>query len=281
MKSYRYISNDADLDRMVSSLESAPRPEVAVDIEAELNLHVYGERFCLLQLYDGSHTAVVDPFGVSVRAIEGVLGNRSITKLVYDAAGDRALLYKLHGFLMVRLVDLKPAVEILGMEKQGLDSVLEEVLGVTPPASKKRWQQYNWTKRPIKPEAIDYAVRDVLYLFDLRDELFRRLEADGRMGEYWKENARREDIVPDTERRPGVFRSRRFQRLSKGGKSKFERLYEIRDEYARRLDLPPNSVLPNTDLFALSAGKIALADVRPNRRVPRGVFSEMKSKMAQ
>lgn len=293
MQTYQHISDDSAFNRYLAtaasgreggptppSLGSAePKPVIAADIEGESNLHHYGERFCLLQLYDGNRPAVVDPMSVSIDPIKSFLESASIGKLFYDAASDRTLLYKTHRILLRGTIDLKVAVELLDMKKQGLDSVLQEALGVEPPASKKKFQQYNWTKRPIAEEAIDYALRDVLSLFELEEELFRRLEAAGKVDEFAAENARRDAIVPDLNRKPGVLRSRRFERLSKRRQREFERLYKIREIYAERLDMPPNSVVANNDLFAMAAGTLALADLRPNRRVPGRIFEELRTEM--
>lgn len=268
-------------DSEASGGEPASTAPIAADIEAELNLHVYGERFCLLQLFDGTRAAVVDPMSVSMDRIKSFLESPRIPKIFYDAASDRTLLYKSHRILLRGTVDLKVAVELLEMKKQGLDSVLESILGIEPPASKKRFQQYDWTKRPIRPEAIDYALRDVISLFRLRDELFARLAEAGLTGEFERENARRDEIVPDLNRKPGVLRSRRFERMSKGRQREFARLYEIRERYAERLDMPPNSVLSNNDLFSVAAGKLQLDDVRPNRRVPRREFDAMRREMTE
>lgn len=270
---------DGDLPPDETIGEAELRP-VAADIEAELNLHHYGERFCLLQLYDGRRAAIVDPLSVSVERIKAFLESRRVPKLFYDAASDRTLLYKTHRILLRGTVDLKVAVELLEMKKQGLDSVLESTLGLEPPASKKKYQQYDWTRRPIRREAIEYALRDVLYLYRLRDELFRRLAEQGLSREFVEENARRDAIVPDLNRKPGVLRSRRYERLSKRRQREFARLYDIRERYAERLDLPPNSVLSNNDLFAVAAEKLSFADLRPNRRVPPAEFDAMRREMA-
>ncbi len=65
---------------------------MAADLEAEMNLHIYGEHFCLLQLYDGSRPAIVDPKSVSIDKIKAFLEDPAITKIFYDAASDRGLL---------------------------------------------------------------------------------------------------------------------------------------------------------------------------------------------
>lgn len=291
MPHYDYLRDDQSFDGYMARMSGGPgRADtgaagrdpvyVATDIEAEMNLHVYGERFCLLQVFDGNRPAVVDPFSVSIAKIRNFFEDPVVIKICYDAAADRSLLYKAHGILLKGIIDLKPAVEILGLAKQGLDSVLTEILGLEPETGKSRFQQYNWTRRPIRPDALDYALRDVLYLFRLKDELFARLEGAGKMADYLQENARREGIVPDVERLPGVFRTRRFERLPKSAQQEFHRIYDLRERLAERLDLPPHLVLAKDDLFALAAGTLAASALRRPGRVSESDFEALRRQIA-
>ncbi len=279
MSTYTYVQNDDQFVACLKRMRARGVQAIAMDLEGEFNLHVYGERFCLLQLFDGEEEVVVDPFTTSVQAIGKLLENPAIEKITYDSASDRLLLAKAHGIAMRSIVDLKPAVEILGLEKQDLKSVLAEMLGMRDVGSKKKFQQYNWTRRPVDPEALAYAARDVRHLFDLRDALFAKLEAAGGMDEYLEENRRRQEKEPDVDREPGLFRSNRFGRLRRDEKQEFRRLFEIRDRFARELDLPPNSVVANNDLFALATGQITPADLRGNRRLPDRALRAIRSEM--
>ena len=279
MSTHTYVQNDDQFVACLERMRARGVQAIAMDLEGEFNLHVYGERFCLLQLFDGEEEVVVDPFTTSVQAIGKLLENPAIEKITYDSASDRLLLAKAHGIAMRSIVDLKPAVEILGLEKQDLKSVLAEMLGMRDVGSKKKFQQYNWTRRPVDPEALAYAARDVRHLFDLRDALFAKLEAAGGMDEYLEENRRREEKEPDVDREPGLFRSNRFGRLRRDEKQEFRRLFEIRDRFARELDLPPNSVVANNDLFALATGQITPADLRGNRRLPDRALRAIRSEM--
>ncbi len=279
MSTHTYVQNDDQFVACLERMRARGVQAIAMDLEGEFNLHVYGERFCLLQLFDGEEEVVVDPFTTSVQAIGKLLENPAIEKITYDSASDRLLLAKAHGIAMRSIVDLKPAVEILGLEKQDLKSVLAEMLGMRDVGSKKKFQQYNWTRRPVDPEALAYAARDVRHLFDLRDALFARLEAAGGMDEYLEENRRRQEKEPDVDREPGLFRSNRFGRLRRDEKQEFRRLFEIRDRFARELDLPPNSVVANNDLFALATGQITPADLRGNRRLPDRALRAIRSEM--
>ena len=229
-----------------------------------------------MQLFDGTEGAVIDPFTVSIGLIKELLEDEAIEKVTYDSASDRLLLAKAHGVSVNAIVDLRPAVEILEFEKQDLTSVLAHALGVHGGGSKKRFQRYNWTRRPLDPEAVRYAVRDVRHLFALKDVLFQMLSQVELMDRYLKENRRRQDRVPDVHRKPGLFRSSRYERLDRDQKRELKRIYDIREQYARELDLPPNTVLENTDLFGLVCGEIGPAEMRTNRRVPERVFRALQ-----
>lgn len=279
MSTYTYVQNDAQFAACLERMRARGVQAIAMDLEGEFNLHVYGERLCLLQLFDGEEEVVVDPFTTSVPAIGELLESPAIEKITYDSASDRLLLAKAHGIAVRSIVDLKPAVEILELEKQDLKSVLAEMLNIRDAGSKKKFQQYNWTRRPIDPEALAYAARDVRHLFDLRDALFAKLEAAGAMEEYLEENRRRQEREPDIHREPGVFRSNRFRRLRRGEKQEFRRLFDIRDRFARELDLPPNSVVANNDLFALAVGQITPSDLRGHRRLPDRVLRAVQGEM--
>ena len=281
MSAYTHIRDNTEFQRYLERLKERCVRSIALDIEGEFNLHVYGERFCLLQLFDGSEEAVVDPLSVSGDLLKRLLEDRDLLKITYDSASDRVLMAKTHGIVMNSILDLKPAVELLELPKQDLKSVLENALGIQESGSKKRFQQYNWTRRPIDAEAMDYALQDVRHLFALKDALLGRLSKEGKMDLYVLENLKRQDQQPDVDRKAGVLRSGRFKRLSSAQKTEFERIFEIRERHARELDLPPNTVVANNDLFAVVTGGMSIKDIRGNRRVPAAILETIKREMGQ
>lgn len=280
MDPFSYLAEDAEFESWLAALPTEGAT-VGVDLEAEFNLHIYGEHFCLLQLFDGQRAAAVDPQAVSIALIKGFLEDRGVEKITYDSISDRALLYKNHGILMQNLVDLRPAVELLEFKKQGLGGVVEAALGIAPARRKKRFQQYNWTRRPINAEALQYAIDDVRHLFALRDALFERLAEADLMEQYQQRNAKIQQGRPDTDRKPGMLRSSRFRRLSSAQKRLLERLYDEREQVARQVNLPPNTVFPNTALFALAQGQRGATRVRRSRNMPQGPFEQLLRRMRE
>lgn len=279
MAEFTHVRSDAELAAYLGRLESRAVREIAFDIEGEFNLHVYGERLCLLQIFDGEEEVVIDPFSTSADALRDLLESERVAKITYDSSSDRLLLAKTKGLRLTSIVDLRPAVDLLEFERRDLGSVIEEALGHGSEGSKKRFQQYNWTRRPIDPRAIEYALRDVRYLIPLRDALFARLEEAGLRGAYEEENDRLQATEPKLNRKPGVFRSNQFKRMSRDEQAAFGRLYDIRDRYARELDLPPNTVVANKALFAIARGSMSPAEIEGNRAVPTETIARIRREM--
>ena len=281
MNEHIYIDTDQDFRAFLGRLKERAVRDIALDIEGEFNLHVYGERFCLLQVTDGSEDVAIDPFGVSGDLLKELLENRDLLKITYDSASDRSLMAKSHGIVMNSILDLRPAVDLLEFPKQGLSAVLADALGVEEAGSKKKFQQYNWTRRPIDPAAVQYALQDVRHLFPLKGVLLRRLAERGQLEAFFLENLKRQDRPPELNRKPGIFRSGRHARLTKSQKTAFEAIYDIRERYARDLDLPPNTVLSNNDLFSLVQGALSPVELPGNRRVPAATLEALKREIRE
>ena len=264
---YHMIISNKQLQAFHQQLAQRDTAVVALDIEAEFNLHVYGERLCLIQLYDGEQLAAVDPVRIDTACLKALFEDRGILKVMYDSLSDQSLLFKTIDARIHSIVDLKPAVDLLEYPKRDLGSALNLALGVAV-EKKSRFQRYNWTTRPLAADAIEYALSDVAHLLALKDRLLGELTARGLIDGFLLKNLMLQNKAPDINRRPRLFRTGEFGALSPAAKTRFERIYEIRDGYARQVDLPPDMLLPKRQLFQIAAGRMEARQLEPNRRVP-------------
>ena len=271
---YHYLDNDRDLTAWLDSLKTREVKRVAVDLEGEFNLHCYGEHLCLVQIFDGTEFALIDPLSVRISLIRDFFEDPGVAKIMYDCSGDRTLLFRKYGIAVKNIEDLLPAVELLDLEKKNLGFVLTHFLKVEPKA-KKKFQRYNWLRRPIQADALEYALEDVKYLFDLKPALLKEVAALNQLDEYERRNIEVQTREIQLNPVPGIFRKNRFKKMGRGEQSLFKSLFECRDEQAERLDLPPNSVVSNEDLFALSQRTLKLKNLRFSPRVPRRVQSQV------
>lgn len=264
---YHYLDTDNKLIDYLDSIKTRGIERVAVDLEGEFNLHCYGEHLCLVQIFDGQEYALIDPVKVRISLVRDFFENPHISKIMYDCSGDRTLLFRKYGIAVNNIEDLLPAAELLDLEKRNLSFVLTKFLSIEPKA-KKKFQQYNWMRRPIQADALEYALDDVKYLFDLKLELLKEVAALNLLDEYEERNqvAQNREILLNPV--PGVLKKNRFKKMPRESRELFKKLFECREEYAEGLNMPPNSVVSNENLFKLSQGEMRVKHLHFHGRVP-------------
>ncbi len=64
---YLKIENNSELLSYLKRFDDKELHIIALDIEVESNLHVYGEKLCLAQIFDGVNNVIIDPFNIDAR----------------------------------------------------------------------------------------------------------------------------------------------------------------------------------------------------------------------
>src|SRR4030043_1234556 len=271
---YRYIKNKRELRSYLENFEDKKPYIIALDIEAELNLHAFGEKLCLIQIFDGTNQVIIDPFEIDNHTLKIFFESRNILKIVYDGSSDSSLLKIICNIEIKSRLDLRPAVELLHYEKQDLHSVIAAELGVTL-ASKSKFQKHNWTKRPIDTRAIDYALNDVIYLFQLKDALFNKLYAGQLLDVFILKNLQVQN--KDYTKNPGDrHRSiKGYHALSYEERDIFKKAFDVREKYAKMCNMPAHNVINRIDLLnvAKDAGYIEKI------KFPRRFSGELRQKI--
>ena len=269
-KEYQLIETERELTAYLELLKEERIRLISVDIEGEFNLHVYGEKLCLIQIYDGKRRVVIDPFPFTNEQLNAVFADDKIVKIMYDASSDASLL-KNHYEVDVRSVlDLRIAVELLDFEKKNLHFVLNHLLG-TQLESKGKFQRHNWTRRPLDPAAVAYALGDVIYLFEAKDKILSLLAEQGLYEEFLlrsivQQNKNYRKNLADRHKN---FKG--YKRFSPREKKIFKELYYIRDRYAQKLNVPPNLMMENKEIYPLLKDLNHVKTIRFHRRIKPGV----------
>jgi len=277
---YQYIKNKHELRSYLESFEDKKPYIIALDIEAELNLHEYGEKLCLIQIFDGTNQVIIDPLEIDNHTLKILFESRYILKIVYDASSDSSLLKNTYDIDIKSLLDLRPAVELLHYDKQDLHSVIIAELGITL-TSKSKYQRHNWTKRPIDKQAIDYALNDVIYLFKLKDALFTKLYTRNLLDVFILKNlqVQNKDYARDPADRYRNIKG--YYALSEDEKGIFKRVFDVREKYAKMCNLPAYNVIRREDLLNIARDKRYIDEIRfPNRlsaELIQRILTELKN----
>ncbi len=239
------IENSTQLVEYAQALREGAGP-VAVDAERASGYR-YGQRAYLVQLRrNGSGTGLVDPVPLpDLSVLQDAIGDAEW--VLHAANQDLPCLAEI-GLAPRRLFDTELAARLAGLPRVGLGAVVESLLGFS---LQKGHSAADWSTRPLPEEWLVYAALDVEVLVDLRDALAAILEEQGKT-----EWARQEfeailaagppaAKVDPWRRTSGVhgLRSRRQLGMLRA-------IWEARDELARRRDIAPGRVLPDSAMVS-------------------------------
>ena len=246
--SYQLLDQPGSLTPLLKAIEHVD--EVALDTEAD-NMYHYKTRTCLLQFLVDGDVFLVDVLapGLKLEPLWKALARKHL--VMHGSDFDLRLLHDLCRFQPQSLFDTMLAAQLLGLERIGLASLLDQHFGV---ALDKDGQKANWSKRPITPKLLNYAALDVWHLPALRDILTRELKKLGRF-EWLEQQCRAqiaagfEGFAPPTEHDWRIGRSERFRGP---GLSVLHAVWHWREAQAQRLDTPPFKVCGNALLLKLA-----------------------------
>jgi ribonuclease D len=235
---------------------------VAVDAERASGFR-YGHRAFLVQLRrNGAGTVLIDP--IACPDLSGLDEALARTEAVLHAANQDLPCLADVGFRPRRLFDTELAGRLLGFPRVGLGTLVEEVLGLS---LEKTHSAADWSTRPLPQEWLRYAALDVEVLVELRDALAEQLAEHGKTG--WAEQefaavlaAKPAPPRPDPWRRTsGIHRVRSRRSLAI-----VREMWLERDQIARRRDLSPTRILPDSAI--VEAARSAPASLAGLAKLP-------------
>lgn len=263
---YIKIENKAELRSYMEKFEDKELHIIALDIEVESNLHAYGEKLCLVQVFDGVDNVIIDPFGIDNATLKLLFENTNILKVMYDAGSDLSLLKNTAGIEIKSILDLRPAAELLDYEKKDLHSVIAFELGVFL-EKKRKYQKHNWVNRPLSEQAVDYALNDVIHLLVLKDVILAKLYAKKLFEPFLLKNlqVQNKDYTRDPKDKyrkiPG------YSRLRNDKKTVFRKVFDIREKHAKLYNMTPHSVIRKADLINIVEDPAFINRIRFTKRI--------------
>ncbi|MDH5323857.1 MAG: ribonuclease D [Gammaproteobacteria bacterium] len=174
---HRFIDTDHELAAFCKSLQGAE--VIALDTEF-LREKTYYAQLCLIQVAAADVIACVDPLSIGdLSPFIDIIYDPAVIKVMHSGRQDLEIFFDLTGRLPQPLFDTQLAATLLGDGDQvGYAALVEKILGVKLDKSHTRT---DWSRRPLDPGQIDYAMDDVRHLLAIYDEQQRRLQAAGRL----------------------------------------------------------------------------------------------------
>ena len=170
------VTTSPALVDLATNLESCEH--IGLDTEF-LRERTYRAELCLVQLSSLSDAACVDPLALpDLIPLARVLTAPGTTKVMHASRQDVEVLFPIAG-LVRPVFDTQIAAALTGLPAQiGYGELVRRLLGKELAKSHTRT---DWSRRPLSPEQIEYALDDVRYLLPLKAHLEEQLERSGRL----------------------------------------------------------------------------------------------------
>lgn len=245
-----FIQNQAALDSLCSQLEHAHVLMVDTEFASERR---YFPRFDLLQVGSHALAAVIDMHAdLDLRGLVDLFCDPQRTVVVHGGSQDVALLNRRLSHMPARIFDTQLAASLVGYGASVSFAML--VKRITQVVLPKTESLTDWSRRPLKPAQLEYALDDVRYLVPLYDHLHGRLESLGRTA--WSDEEHRRFYDPKKFRSPEPReRWRRCQGWSSLSAPQLAILRELaawREDQAARTDTPSRVLLPDEVMTQLA-----------------------------
>ncbi len=176
------VTTTAALADWVARLQSAP----AIGLDTEfLRERTYRAELCLIQAATTDDATCIDPLAeisltplIPVLAGEAAPAGKTPVKVMHASRQDVEVLFPLAG-LARPLFDTQIAAGLTGLPAQiGYGDLVRRTLGTDLAKSHTRT---DWSRRPLSPEQVEYALDDVRYLLPLKASLEEQLDKLNRL----------------------------------------------------------------------------------------------------
>lgn len=224
---------------------------IAVDTEF-LRERTYHPRLCLVQVATPDECVVIDVIAIDNLAPLAILMRDEGTVKVFHACSqDMEVLNYTLGALPAPIFDTQIAAAFLGERMQtSYNGMVHAFCGVTLPKSESLT---DWSRRPLTPEQIEYALDDVRYLIKAYDVIMERLGESGRASwvlDEIKPLTDRSHYVVD--RRVAFKRVKRVNSLTRRQLAVARELAAWREARAEYSNIPRKWLMSDEVLIALS-----------------------------
>jgi ribonuclease D len=238
------VDSNASLDDLIEALSGAA--QVAIDAERASGFR-YSQKAYLIQIaIRDKGIWLVDPVAdVDLSALVEHLNSK--TWLLHAATQDLPCLAEL-GFMPAALVDTELSARILGLERVGLGSVCENLLGIE---LAKEHSAADWSQRPLTQEMLDYAALDVDVMFELWEKL-QELALEAGKTEWLNQEFHhllsfkpKPPLDEPWRGLPGISRIKDLAKLKIAAA-----LHAARDAIAIEKDVAPGRLIPDRSIMA-------------------------------
>lgn len=269
---YTKIENEKQMKQF--SIENSNVQWIAFDTEYTLEKS-YKPKLCLIQISTQYGTYIIDVIKVrNIKLFNDMIRNPNILKITHSGEHDYKILNDEYQIVPKNIFDTQIAYSFLSYQYRiKLSDLVGSLLNVK---IKKGLAASDWEKRPLSNKQLQYSLDDVMFLRDLKDILFQKLNENNRLSWAQEEFSNLEKSELYKENLLGEVLDIRFiNSLSKDERIFFIKIIEWRKKEALKKDIPDYRILGfnliKEFVTLLPHGEYYIVN---NRRIPKKVINE-------
>ncbi|WP_108783972.1 ribonuclease D [Wolbachia endosymbiont of Bemisia tabaci] len=183
------ISTKSELENACEELMAKDPKFIAIDTEFIRNNLTYYPKLSLIQISYGEKSFIVDALvpEIDLSFIKKMMLNQGIIKVFHSCRQDIESLLTVFKCVPTPIFDTQVAAMFCHYYHDfiGYSKVVEQYQGIA--LDKIKAKNSDWLRRPLSEDQLDYAINDVVYLYDLYQILCNKLEESNRMSWFQEE----------------------------------------------------------------------------------------------
>ena len=163
-----WVDSDIDLQSLLQDMKDCERYAMDTEFHRE---RTYFPQLALIQIKHNNKIFLIDPIAVDLQLFTELFLSDSLCVL-HAAQQDLEVLNHACGSAPMHIFDTQIAAGFIGMSTPSLSSLILSELKVS---ISKGDRLTDWLRRPLTSDQKTYAATDVEHLFDIQDNLEKRL----------------------------------------------------------------------------------------------------------
>ena len=238
-----WIDTDVDLKSLLQNMMGCQRYALDTEFHRE---RTYFPQLALIQIKHNNKIFLIDPIAVNLSLFTELFASDSLCVL-HAAQQDLEVLNHACGSAPLHIFDTQIAAGFVGMSTPSLSSLVLSELKIS---ISKGDRLTDWLRRPLTADQKTYAATDVEHLFDIQDNLEKRLNELERLN--WVHEACEELRVRPAGPADAWLRVKEARALKGSARGVAKAVCEWRERKAMAADIPPRRVLSDIAILGIA-----------------------------